>query len=108
MSLVLLIIFALWTGFWSFLSRLVVHSFRFMTTSRNIEHCFHRFPYTFTAEEYLEFLFRAGAARVAVRRICRDFFIAALQSLICDVRVISRSAYSRPVLISAGIVSVLF
>ena len=62
MSLVLLIVFAVWTGFWSFLNRLVVHSFRFMTHLAIAGVASVVFLLFFTAVEYFEFVFSAPAA----------------------------------------------
>lgn len=59
MSLVLLIIFALWAGFWSFLNRLVAHSFRFMTHLGLSGIASFVFLSLFTVKEYFEFLFTA-------------------------------------------------
>jgi hypothetical protein len=66
MSLVLLTIFALWTGFWSFLNRLVAHSFRFMTHLgiSGIASIFFLMLFTFT--EYFEFFFTAPVAAEVV------------------------------------------
>ena len=66
MSLVLLIVFAVWTGFWSFLSRLVTHSFRFMTHLAISGIASVVFLVLFTAVEYFEFLFSAPAAAKVV------------------------------------------
>jgi len=65
-SLVLLIIFALWTGFWSFLNRLVAHSFRFMTHLAVAGIASAVFLVLFTAKEYVEFLFSAPLAAKVV------------------------------------------
>jgi len=66
MSLLLLIVFALWTGFWAFLSRLVIHSFRFMVHLGISAVASIFFLVFFTATEYFEFIFSAPtAARIA-------------------------------------------
>jgi hypothetical protein len=66
MSLVLLVVFALWTGFWSFVNRLVAHSFRFMTHLAISSAASVVFLLFFTAVEYFEFVFSAPvAAKVA-------------------------------------------
>jgi hypothetical protein len=62
MSLVLLIAFALWTGFWSFLNRLVAHSFRFMTRLGISGIASVVLLLLFTAKEYVEFLLSAPLA----------------------------------------------
>jgi hypothetical protein len=61
-SLVLLIVFALWTGFWSFVTRLVAHSFRFMTHLAISGIASVAFLVLFAAKEYVEFLFSAPLA----------------------------------------------
>jgi hypothetical protein len=66
MSLVLLVVFALWTGFWSFLGRLVVHSFRFMAHLGISAVASIVFLMFFTADQYFEFLFSAPATARAV------------------------------------------
>lgn len=62
MSLFLLIVFALWTGFWSFLNRLVAHSFRFITHLGISGAASIAFVTLFTAKEYVEFLLSAPLA----------------------------------------------
>lgn len=62
MSLVLLIIFALWAGFWSFLNRIVAHSFRFTTHLGISGIASIVFLLLFTVTEYFEFLFTARVA----------------------------------------------
>ncbi len=62
MSLVLLIVFALWTGFWSFLNRLVTHSFRFITHLGISGIASIALLMLFTAKEYVEFLLSAPLA----------------------------------------------
>jgi hypothetical protein len=65
MSLVLLVVFVFWTGFWSFLNRLVTHSFRFMTHLGISGIASIILLMLFTAKEYFEFLFPVQvAARV--------------------------------------------
>ena len=66
MSLFLLIVFALWTGFWSFLGRLVVHSFRFMTHLGIATVASIVFLIFSTGDQYFEFFFSAPAAAKAV------------------------------------------
>ena len=61
-SLVLLIVFALWTGFWSFLNRIVAHSFRFMTHLGISGIGSAIILMLFTAKEYVEFLLSAPLA----------------------------------------------
>ncbi len=62
MALVLLIVFAVWTSFWSFLNRLVVHSFRFVTHLGIAGLASIVFLIFFTAKEYFEFVFSAKSA----------------------------------------------
>ncbi len=62
MSLVLLIVFALWAGFWSFLNRLVAHSFRFMSHLGISGIASIVFLMLFTAKDYVEFLLSAPLA----------------------------------------------
>jgi hypothetical protein len=61
-ALSMLVVFGLWTGFWSFLSRLVAHRFRFMTHLALLGGASILFLLLLTAEEYVEFLFTAPAA----------------------------------------------
>ncbi len=56
-SLFLLIIFFIWTAFWSFLSRLVTHSFRFMTHLAVSGIASVAFLLLIVTVEYFEFLF---------------------------------------------------
>jgi len=108
-ALVLLIIFALWTGFWSFLSRLVVHSFRFMTHLGISGIASIVFLMLFTADEYFEFLFSATvAARVTgyagfavIFSLLLYGHLSVMSELFRWKRILSS------VLISAGFVSVL-
>jgi hypothetical protein len=67
MSLVLLVVFAVWTGFWSFLSRLVVHSFRFMAHLAISGIASLLFLVVFTGIEYFEFMTAAPAATLFAR-----------------------------------------
>jgi len=67
MSLVLLIVFAVWTGFWSFLNRLVAHSFRFMTHLAISGIASIVFLMLLAAAEYFEFIFSAPAAAEIAR-----------------------------------------
>jgi hypothetical protein len=65
-SLVLLIAFVLWAGFWAFLSRLIIHSFRFMTHLAISAVFSVLFLVVTIAVQYFEFLFSAPeAANVA-------------------------------------------
>ena len=61
-SLFLLIIFVVWTTFWSFLSRLVTHSFRFMTHLAVSGIASVVFLALIITVEYFEFLFSSPAA----------------------------------------------
>ncbi len=66
MSLLFLIIFALWAGLWSFFNRLVAHSFRFMTHLGISGIASIVFLLFFTVREYFEFLFTAPVAAEVV------------------------------------------
>jgi hypothetical protein len=66
MSLVLLIVFALWAGFWSFLNRVVAHSFRFMTHLGISSIASVVLLILFTAKEYVEFFLSSLVAAKAV------------------------------------------
>ena len=61
-SLVLLVVFALWTGFWSFVNRLVAHSFRFMKHLAISGIASIVFLVLVTLREYVEFLLSAPLA----------------------------------------------
>jgi hypothetical protein len=65
-SLALLIVFALWAGFWSFVNRLVAHSFRFMSHLAISGIASAVFLLLFIGKEYVEFLFSAPLAARAV------------------------------------------
>jgi hypothetical protein len=109
MSLILLIAFVVWTGFWSFLSRLVVHSFHFMThlAIASIASAF--FLMLLTTFEYFEFIFSAPAAA----EICQYTGFAVIFSLLLygHLSVMSELSGGRrmfsSVLISAGIVGMV-
>ena len=109
MSLVLLIVFAVWTGFWSFLNRLVAHSFRFMTHLAISGIASIVFLMLFTAAGYFEFIFSAPAAA----EIARFAGFAGIFSLLLysHLSVMSElSGWKRIVssaLISAGLVGVV-
>jgi hypothetical protein len=66
MFLILMIIFALWAGFWSFLNQLVAHSFRFMTHLALSGIASVVFLMLFIVKEYFEFLFTAPIAAEVV------------------------------------------
>lgn len=109
MSLVLLIVFALWTGFWSFLNRLVAHSFRFMTHLGISGIASIVFLMLFTAEEYVEFLLSAPLAPKVVGSI--GFTVIFSLLLYAHLSVMSESSGRKRMLasalISAGIVSIV-
>jgi hypothetical protein len=65
-SLVLLVAFALWIGFWSFVNRLVAHSFRFMAHLAISGIASVLFLLLVTAKDYVEFLFSAPLAAKVV------------------------------------------
>jgi hypothetical protein len=108
-SLVLLIVFLVWTGFWSFLNRLVVHSFRFMTHLAIAAIASLVFLMLFTAAEYFEFIFSAPAVTDIARYI--GFAVIFTLLLYSHLSVMSElSIWKRMVssaLISAGIVSMV-
>jgi len=108
-SLFLLIIFVVWTTFWSFLSRLVTHSFRFMTHLAVSGIASVAFFALVIAVEYLEFLFSwPTAARVV------DFVgLVIVFSLLLYTHLSVMSEFSRwkrllsSILISAAILSIV-
>jgi len=67
LSLVLLIVFAVWAGFWSFFNRLVVHSFRSMTNLAISGIASIVFLMLLTAAGYFEFIFSAPTATEIAR-----------------------------------------
>ena len=105
----LLIIFVVWTTFWSFLSRLVTHSFRFMTHLAVSGIASVAFFALVIAVEYLEFLFSwPTAARVV------DFVgLVIVFSLLLYTHLSVMSEFSRwkrllsSILISAAILSIV-
>ena len=108
-SLLLLIVFAIWTGFWSFLSRLVVHSFRFMTHLAIGGIASIAFLMLSTANKYFEFLFSApGLAEVVD---FSDFAVIFSLLLYGHLSVMSESSFRKrmlsSILISAAIVGIL-
>ena len=108
MALVLLVVFAVWTGFWSFLSRLVAHSFRFTTHLAISGIASVVFLMLFIAEDYIEFLFSAPAAAEIGGFVGFGVIFALLLyghlSVISDVS--GRKRLLSSVLISAGIVGI--
>jgi hypothetical protein len=108
-ALVLLIIFGFWTGFWSFLSRLVVHSFRFMTHLGISSIASIVFLVFFTAEEYFEFLSSAPVVAGVVGYV--GFAVIFSLLLYGHLSVMSELSHRKrmfsSVLISAGIVSIV-
>lgn len=108
-SLFLLIAFVVWATFWSFLSRLVSHSFRFMTHLAISGMASIAFFVLVIAVEYFEFLFSVPAAARVV-----DFAgLAIVFSLLLytHLSVISESSHWKrlfsSILISAAIVSIV-
>jgi hypothetical protein len=110
MSLLLLIVFALWTGFWSFLNRLVFHSFRFMTHLAISGIASIAFLTLIVAFEYFEFIFSAAT----VVRIAQPAGFAVIFSLLLygHLSVMSelsgRKRMLTSVLISAAILGIAF
>ena len=109
MSLVLLIVFALWAGFWSFLNRLVTHSFRFMTHLGISGIASIVFLMFFTAKEYVEFLLSAPLAANIVGSA--GFTVIFSLLLYAHLSVMTESSGRKRMLasalISAGIVGIV-
>jgi len=109
-SLFLLIALVIWTSFWSFLSRLVTHSFRFMTHLAVSGIASVAFFVLIMAVEYFEFLFSAPASA----RIVDFAGLAIVFSLLLYTHLSVMSESSRwkrllsSVLISAAIVGIVF
>ncbi len=108
-SLVLLILFAFWTGFWSFLNRLVAHSFRFMAHLAISGLASIVFLTLFTAAGYLEFIFSAPmaaeVARFAGFAVIFSLLLYAHLSILSELSGWKRIVSST--LISAGLVGVV-
>jgi hypothetical protein len=109
MSLGLLIVFALWTGFWSFLNRLVAHSFRFMTHLGISGIASIVLLMLFTAKEYVEFLLSAPLAAKVFSSV--GFTVIFSLLLYAHLSVITESPGRKRLLastlISAGIVGIV-
>jgi hypothetical protein len=109
MSLVLLIVFAVWTGFWSFLSRLVAHSFRFMTHLAISGIASIVFLIFLAAAEYFEFIFSAPVAAEIARFV--GFAVIFSLLLYCHLSIMSelsgRKRMLSSALISAGLVGIV-
>ncbi len=108
-SLMLLIVFVVWTSFWSFLSRLVTHSFRFTTHLAVSGIASVASLMLIVAVEYFEFLFSAPAAARVI-----DFAgVAIVFSLLLytHLSIMSESSHRKrllsSVLISAAIVGII-
>jgi len=107
-SLVFLIIFAIWAGFWSFLGRVLTHSFRFVTHLAIAGLAFIFSLLLAAGADYIEFFFSAAA----FSEIVRIGGIAALFSLLlyAHLSIISElSAWKRLlpcILISAGLAGI--
>jgi hypothetical protein len=108
-SLVLLIVFALWTGFWSFINRLVTHSFRFMTHLGIAGMASVVFLVLFTTKEYVEFLFSAPLAAkvVGYAGFTVIFSLLLYSHLSVMAGSSSRKRMLASALISAGIVGIV-
>jgi len=109
MSLVLLIVFAVWTGFWSFVNRLVAHSFRFMTHLAISGAASVVFLLFFTAVEYFEFVFSAPVtAKVAgFAGFAVIFSVLLYGHLSVMTELSARKRMLSSALISAGIVGIV-
>jgi len=109
MALLLLIAFALWTGFWSFLNRLVVHASRFVTHLGIAGIASIAFLMLLIAKEYFEFVFSAWAAAELLALVGFGLIFSLL--LYGHLSVMSeftgRKRMLASVLISAGIVSII-
>jgi hypothetical protein len=109
MSLFLLIVFALWTGFWSFLNRLVAHSFRFVTHLGISGIASIALLMLFTAKEYVDFLLSAPLAA----KVFGSTGFAVIFSLLLYVHLsvmtesFGRKRLLASTLISAGIVGIV-
>jgi len=108
-SLVLLVVFALWTGFWSFVNRLVAHSFRFMTHLAISGIASIVFLMLVTVREYVEFLLSAPlAAKVfgpAGFTVIFSLLLYAHLSIMAESS--GRKRMLASALISAGIVGIV-
>jgi len=109
MSLVLLIVFALWTGFWSFLNRLVAHSFRFMTHLGISGIASVVLVTLFTVREYVEFLLSAplGAQVFGYTGFTVIFSLLLYAHLSVMMESSGRKRLLASTLISAGIVGIV-
>ena len=109
MSLALLISFAVWAGFWSFLSRIVVHSFRFRIHVAISGLASFVFILIFTATDYFEFVFSvpvaAGVARYAGFAVIFSLLLYSHLSVMSELSV--RKCILSSSLISAGIVGIV-
>jgi hypothetical protein len=107
--LVLLFVFALWTGSWSFFNRLVTHSFRFMTHLAISGIASVIFLSLVTAKEYVEFLFSAPLASKVLGFV--GFAVIFSFLLYSHLSVIAGSSGRKRMLasalISAGIVGIV-
>ncbi len=105
----LLILFALWTGFWSFLSRVVIHSFLFMTHLMISSFASVVSLAFFTAIEYFEFLFSAPATAQITRfaGFVVIFSLLLYSHLSVMSELSSRKRMLSSVLISAGILGMV-
>jgi hypothetical protein len=108
-SLVLLIVFVLWTAFWSFLSRLVARSFRFMTHLALSGIASVAFLMLVIGVEYFEFLLTSPTAA----RVVNFAGVAIILSLLLYTHLSVLSETPRwkrllsSILISATIVSIV-
>jgi hypothetical protein len=107
--LVLLFVFAIWTGFWSFVNRLVTHSFRFMTHLAISGIASVIFLSLVTVNEYVEFLFSAPLASKVVgfagSAVIFSFLLYSHLSVMAGSS--GRKRMLASVLISAGIVGIV-
>jgi FHA domain len=108
MSLALLIMFVVWTGFWSFINRLVAHSFRFMTHLAISGIASIVFLILFTAAEYGDFIFSSPAAAQIVRfagfGVIFSLLLYAHLSIVSELS--ARKRILSSALVSAGIVGI--
>ncbi len=108
-SLFLLIILVVWTTFWSFLSRLVTHSFRFMTHLAVSGIASIAFFVLITAVEYFEFFLSGPAAARVAEYLGLGIIISLL--FYTHLSAISESSHYKclfsSVLISAAMISIV-
>jgi hypothetical protein len=108
-SLAFLILFALWAGFWSFLGRVLIHSFRFMTHLAIAGLASIVSLILITGADYIEFIFTAttfaGIVRVTGYAVLFSLLLYAHLSIVSESPTWKRILPS--VLISASLVGIV-